>query len=305
MRIKSKIFLLLGFMSVSLTLGAQSQSDIRINEFLVHNTNDFEDDFGHKNGWIELFNSSYGTVNIGGCYLTNDPSNLTKYIIPKGDVLTKIQPRQHALFWADNEPFRGTFHINFKLEDSQEILFVASDGKTIIDRVKIPHDLLDTNVSYGRTSDGVGSTDGSEGWQVMKRTSPSTNNSGVDDVPKSVLVEKADPFGIIMSLTAMSVVFIALILLYLIFKQVGNYNIKKSRERSLVSMSDSDKPKATNVSAEIYAAIAAALHSYLQGNETHDVENTVLTISKVTKNYSPWSSKIYSLRETPKKNEKF
>jgi len=301
MRIKSKIFLLLGFMSVSLTLGAQSQSDIRINEFLVHNTNDFEDDFGHKNGWIELFNSSYGTVNIGGCYLTNDPSNLTKYIIPKGDVLTKIQPRQHALFWADNEPFRGTFHINFKLEDSQEILFVASDGKTIIDRVKIPHDLLDTNVSYGRTSDGVGSTDGSEGWQVMKRTSPSTNNSGVDDVPKSVLVEKADPFGIIMSLTAMSVVFIALILLYLIFKQVGNYHIKKSRERSLVSLGDSDKPKVTNVSAEIYAAIAAALHSYLQGNETHDIENTVLTISRVTKNYSPWSSKIYSLRETPQK----
>jgi Na+-transporting methylmalonyl-CoA/oxaloacetate decarboxylase gamma subunit len=301
MRILSKIFLLLGFMSVTLTLGAQSQSDIRINEFLVHNTNDFEDDFGHKNGWIELFNSSYGTVNIGGCYLTNDPSNLTKYIIPKGDVLTKIQPRQHVLFWADNEPFRGTFHINFKLEDSQEILFVASDGKTIIDRVKIPHDLLDTNVSYGRTFDGVGSTDGSEGWQVMKRTSPSTNNSGVDEVPKSVLVEKADPYGIIMSITAISVVFIALILLYVIFKQVGNYHIKKSRERSLVSMSDSDKLKATNVSAEVYAAIAAALHSYLQGNETHDVENTVLTISRVTKNYSPWSSKIYTLRETPQK----
>jgi Na+-transporting methylmalonyl-CoA/oxaloacetate decarboxylase gamma subunit len=104
-----------------------------------------------------------------------------------------------------------------------------------------------------------------------------------------------------MSITAISVVFIALILLYVIFKQVGNYHIKKSRERSLVSMSDSDKLKATNVSAEVYAAIAAALHSYLQGNETHDVENTVLTISRVTKNYSPWSSKIYTLRETPQK----
>ena len=94
----TKIFLLLGFLFVSLSLAAQSQSDMRINEFLVINTNDFEDDFGHKNGWIELFNTSYGTVNIGGCYLTNDPSNLTKYIIPKGDVLTKIAPRQHTLF---------------------------------------------------------------------------------------------------------------------------------------------------------------------------------------------------------------
>lgn len=297
----TKIFLLLGFLSVSLSLAAQSQTDMRINEFLVINTNDFEDDFGHKNGWIELFNSSYGTVNIGGCYLTNDPSNLTKYIIPKGDVLTKIAPRQHTLFWADDEPFRGTFHINFKLEDSQEILFVASDGKTIIDRIKIPVGQLDTNVSYGRTFDGVGTIDGSEGWQVMTRTSPSTNNEGVDSVPKSVTVKKVDPFGMIMAVTAMSVVFLALIVLYLVFKQVGKYNIKKSRERSVVSMSESSKPKAANVSAEVFAAIAASLHAYMQGDDIHDVENTVLTITKITKNYSPWSSKIYTLRETPQK----
>lgn len=297
----TKIFLLLGFLFVSLSLAAQSQGDMRINEFLVINTNDFEDDFGHKNGWIELFNTSYGTVNIGGCYLTNDPSNLTKYIIPKGDVLTKIAPRQHTLFWADNEPFRGTFHINFKLEDSQEILFVASDGKTIIDRIKIPIDQLDTNISYGRTFDGIGATDGSEGWQVMERTSPSTNNEGVDSVPKSVTIKKADPFGIIMALTAMSVVFLALVVLYLVFKQVGKHNIKRSRQRSVVSMSESSKPKAANVSAEVYAAIAASLHAYFQGDDNHDIENTVLTINRVTKNYSPWSSKIYTLRETPHK----
>ena len=125
----AKIFLLLGFLFVSLSLAAQSQGDMRINEFLLINTNDFEDDFGHKNGWIELFNTSYGTVNIGGCYLTNDPSNLTKYIIPKGDVLTKIAPRQHTLFWADNEPFRGTFHINFKLEDSQRFCLWHPTGR--------------------------------------------------------------------------------------------------------------------------------------------------------------------------------
>ena len=100
-----KIFLLLGFLVAGPGLNAQSQNDMRLNEFLVINTDDFEDDFGHKGGWIELFNSSYGTVNIGGCYLTNDPANLTKYVIPKGDVLTKISPRQHILFWADNQPF--------------------------------------------------------------------------------------------------------------------------------------------------------------------------------------------------------
>jgi len=163
---------------------AQSQEDMRINEILVTNTNDFEDDFGHKNGWIELFNSSYGTVNIGGCYFTNDPANLTKYIIPKGDVLTAIRPRQHVLFWADNQPFRGTFHLNFTLEESKEILFVASDGKTIIDRIKIPHEQLLENISFGRVKDGFGKTDGTEGWEILRQTSPSTNNFGVDEIPK-------------------------------------------------------------------------------------------------------------------------
>lgn len=301
MRKLIKIFLLLVFLVSGIGLNAQSQNDIRINEFLVHNTDDFEDDFGHKGGWIELFNSSYGTVNIGGCFLTNDPSNLTKYVIPKGDILTSISPRQHVLFWADNQPFRGTFHINFTLEDSDEIIFVASDGKTIIDRVKIPHDKLDTNISYGRLTDGVGDLTGNDGWQILERTSPSTNNAGVNEVSPSMIIKKADPFGAIMSFTAMSVVFISLIVLYIVFKQIGKYNIKKSRERSAAANTMTGKPQVANVSAEIYAAIATAIHAYNNDNEAHDIENTILTISKVTKNYSPWSSKIYTLRETPRK----
>lgn len=52
----------------------------------------------NAHAWIELFNNSAGSVNIAGCYLTNDKSNPKKYPIPKGDVLTVIPPRQHTLF---------------------------------------------------------------------------------------------------------------------------------------------------------------------------------------------------------------
>jgi len=52
---------------------------------------------------------------------------------------------------------------------------------------------------------------------------------------------------------------------------------------------------------EVYAAIGTAIHLSGQDNKEHDVENTVLTISKVSKNYSPWSSKIYTIRETPRR----
>lgn len=298
-----KLFLLLGCVILSLNLNAQNMSDIRINEILVTNTDDYEDDFGHKNGWIELFNTSYGTVNIGGCFLTNDPKNLTKYMIPKGDILTKIKPRQHILLWADNQPFRGTFHINFTLENSNEILFVSSDGRTIVDRIIIPHNKLSTNTSYGRTNDGIGSKDGEiEGWEIMSKTSPSTNNLVLDGETSSMKLKKLDPFGAIIAITAMSVVFLALLILCLAFKLIGNYSIKQSQARAnLVTQKDNNVPDQNfkETSAEVYAAISLALHLYKEENDAHDFENTILTISKVKKSYSPWSSKIYTLRETP------
>ncbi len=48
---------------------------------------------------------------------------------------------------------------------------------------------------------------------------------------------------------------------------------------------------------ETAAAISLALSLYMQ--EIHDYEKTVLTMQKVMRPYSPWSSKIYGLRERP------
>ena len=111
----------------------------------------------------------------------------------------------------------------------------------------------------------------------MQRTSPSTNNFGVDEVPKGVVIKQADPYGVVMALTAMSAVFVSLILLYITFKQIGKYNIKSSQKRSdeVAAL----KGKRGNVSvedtsAEVYAAIATALHIYQTENEAHDIENT-------------------------------
>lgn len=47
------------------------------------------------------------------------------------------------------------------------------------------------------------------------------------------------------------------------------------------------------ITGEITAAIAAALHHYF--NELHEVESGKITIKKVSKTYSPWSSKIYNV----------
>ena len=70
-----------------------------------------------------------------------------------------------------------------------------------------------------------------------------------------------------------------------------------------------DKPKITeeiktpvkkvDINEEVAAVIAYALHLYQQ--EIHDYDNMILTIQKVVRPYSPWSSKIYGLRQMPRR----
>ena len=248
-----KLFILLAVLLSTTSTFAQNISDMRLNEVVVTNTEGFEDDYGYRSGWVELFNTSYGTVNIAGCYLSTDPNNLTMYRIPKGDVLTAIPPRQHTLFWADGVKERGTFHLSFNLDGAKEVFFVSTDGKTIVDKVVLPQ--LDTNQAYARKVDGKGSNKQEsfvyasinksreakaneadptvEGWVVTDVPTPSTNNLTLDGESKGALMKEVDPFGFFLTLTAMCVTFLSLIVLYFIFKRIGKFHIQKKSKNFL------------------------------------------------------------------------
>lgn len=286
--------LLLFVLLVSFGAKAQQATSMRINEVLVINEDNFVDDYGKRHAWIELFNTSAGTVNIAGCYLTDDKNNPRKYPIPKGDVLTQIPPHQHTLFWADGEPDRGTFHVNFTLDPSKEnyVALYDADGRTLIDEITIPA-AQRPDVSYGRVIDGQ------EEWAQLTKVTPSTNNLTLDSNEKIENFKTNDSFGIGMTITAMAVVFLGLLLLFLIFKQVGKAAIAASKRNAQKAGAPASASAPDEVSGEVFAAIATAL--YEMSDDNHDIEHTVLTIRKVRRAYSPWSSKIYSLRETPRK----
>jgi Na+-transporting methylmalonyl-CoA/oxaloacetate decarboxylase gamma subunit len=282
------------------SVGAQGQraTDLRLNEFMAINKTNYEDDFGERSSWIEIFNSSYGTVDVGGCYLSDDINNLKKYPIPKGDVLTSIKPRQHVIFWADNKPTHGTFHLNFWIDDTRFLVLTAGDGRTIIDSLTYPEQIAD--VSYGRSEDGVGV------WRFCERTTPNTNNMLVQLEAASERFKANDSTGIAMTITAMTVVFFALFLLYLAFKNIGRAAlwitalkgkkiIPKGSPAQVTVSGEKQQPSA----GAVFAAIAYALHRYEL--EMSELESNVLTINKISKAYSPWNSKIYTLRETPVK----
>lgn len=114
----------------------------------------------------------------------------------------------------------------------------------------------------------------------------------------SKFYQETDSDGIGMALSAFGVVATILVVLFLIVKGIGHISVY-IKSRKLSSHGVKDANKVAKNSGEIYAAIAMAL--YELDNEVHDWEDTKLTINKVAKSYSPWSSKIYGLREIPNK----
>ncbi|WP_245527657.1 OadG family protein [Chloroherpeton thalassium] len=100
--------------------------------------------------------------------------------------------------------------------------------------------------------------------------------------------------GIMISLVGYLVVFFSLILLSLVFgalPKVLNFNLK----RKLKKKGEHEQAKKVDeeIPGEVNAAIGMSLFLYF--NELHDTEQTILTMKKVSKRYSPWNSKIYNV----------
>ena len=110
------------------------------------------------------------------------------------------------------------------------------------------------------------------------------------DVPETTLIE-----GIVISIVGYLIVFIALVILYFVFFQISKVlNMQlKSKLRRQGKLDEAADEKDLNIPGEVAAAISMALYFSCQ---LHDDESNVLTIKKVSRTYSPWSSKIYGLR---------
>ena len=283
---------------------AQGRKSLRINEVMVQNESSIVDDYGEHHGWIELFNSNFAPLEISSVYLTNDSTDKKKYPVPLGDVNTRIAKRQHVVFFADGQPDKGTFHTNFVLEPGKDnwIGVYDADGTTLIDQVFIPASLTADN-SYARTIDGAGEWAVRDGGKAY--ITPSSANVIRDTNNKIEEFAERDANGFGMTVMAMCIVFSALLVLCLCFYGIGKVNASISRLNKMrahgVEKHEVEKGEVSHDSGEEIAAIVMALHDHL---DAHDTENTILTINKVKRAYSPWSSKIYSLREVPGVNHR-
>lgn len=285
-----------------LTSAQGRRGSLYINEVMVSNDSNFIDDFGNRSAWIELYNSKFAPLEISNIYITNDRNNPTKYAVPLGDVNTHIPKRQHVVFYADGMPSRGTFHTSFVLDPTKEnwIGLYDSDKITLIDSVLIP--ILPGNTSYARVADAA------DEWQIRNDEgelyiTPSSSNVIRDKNDKIEMFAEKDENGFAMTLMAMGIVFSALLILCLCFKAISSIGAGMHARNKMMA-SGVENPVVTTKerhevvdSGEVIAAIVMALHEHLNA---HDEESHVLTINKVKRAYSPWSSKIYNMRQIPR-----
>lgn len=279
-----------------------------INEVLVENNTNFQDDYGVRSGWIEIFNRSFGSADLAGYRIavSSTPGDTTVYVIPKGDFTTVVRKRQHALFWADQQHTRGTYHTNLLLNaDSENWIGLYDSGRKLVDQVVVPK--IAPNCSYARV------VDASPDWEVKdnsaeKYITPSTNNKIIEGSEKMENFQEKDALGIGMAITAMLIVFVGLIILYLLFRAVGGMakkHLSEKAEKKEVALKEEvaspvPAPIVTSTSDDngaIIAAISMALHEAY--GEEHDVESFVLTLRKG--NTSPWSAKDALHRAFPTK----
>ncbi len=155
-------------------------SGLVINEILATNITDIADNAGDHEDWIELYNNSTDTLQIGGLYFTDDLSDPDKWQVPSSQPdSTIIAPGEFIVFYADEEPEEGVLHLDFKLSSNGESIGIfQDDGINLISIDSISYGPQLDDVSYGRF------VDGESNWYSMTITTPGMpNDTSSSQVP--------------------------------------------------------------------------------------------------------------------------
>ena len=117
----------------------------------------------------------------------------------------------------------------------------------------------------------------------------------------NISIDNIDSLAILITVLGYLVVFMALALLVLVFvriKKVQDFFVLKKWQRN-TTRELHEEAVTPQITGDENAAICTALYLYF--NEMHDEEKYVMTVKKVSRTYSPWSSKIYGVMNFSKR----
>lgn len=300
---KSQLLLCGVLLTSTSAVFGQGAKNIRINEVLTNNTASIVDEFGSREAWIELENTSFTTYNIRGMYFTSDRSVLDPQmsvperikrmsVIPSGDARTQIGGHQHIVFFGNSDPAKGKLHISLQVPLSAPVWIALYNGNAteLIDSVSVP--ALAADQSYARH----GNT-----WSVKSpdHVTPGIENFIKTNETKDAKLKREDPYGIGITLLSMGIVFFCLTVLFVFFwifglvmrhldtaKKVANTQPIKTVTKTVEATYDiahatgnilQDGLKTKGIDKEVYiAVISMALKQYQ--DDVHDVESGIITI---------------------------
>ncbi|MEM8907657.1 MAG: CotH kinase family protein [Bacteroidota bacterium] len=127
------------FLFASFGLAAQ----VQISEYSASNLNDFVDDYGKYEDWVELYNTSNVAVDLSGWYLSDRAHKPQKWSIPEG---VSIAPGGYVIFWCSSRDTVAVtgYHTNFKLTQTKgdEVLMLSTADGTLVDEIPLELTLL-------------------------------------------------------------------------------------------------------------------------------------------------------------------
>lgn len=282
---------------------AQGARNIKLNEVMTANDGSVQDEYGQHLPWIEIINTSYGTYDIRGMYVTTDRRALDKQLsapqrislmspIPSGDERTSLAAQERLIFFLNSSAAKGTLHLTAPADRNGETWVALYDGNGIdlIDSVTVPPLAVDR--SYARSSDG------NARWEIKEpdAVTPAATNNIATGETKTAKWKRDDPHGIVVTVLSMGIVFSCLALLYIVFRLLGIVIVRRrtrGRPSAVMPVKATPKKQRTKTAAtpesidmEAYVAvIAMAMKDHAA--ELHDTESGIITISQHHTHWSP------------------
>jgi hypothetical protein len=125
-----------------------------ITEFMAKNDGFFRDGDGNSPDWIEIQNIGDAAIDLAGYRLTDDPSNLARWLFPS----VTVQPGEYLVVFASGQNVAnyvdagGNLHTNFRLSGSGEYLALVGPDGTLHSQYGMTgreYPQQSSNISYG------------------------------------------------------------------------------------------------------------------------------------------------------------
>jgi spore coat protein CotH len=124
--------------------------EVVINEIMASNLTTAADENQQYDDWVELYNKSNTTVDISKYHITDKPDQLSKWDFPNMSIL----PNEYVILWCDEDSSQGPLHVNFKLSNTGEQLYLVDGNLAIVDQVTFTQQQTDRG--YARRPNGTG-----------------------------------------------------------------------------------------------------------------------------------------------------